>query len=211
MRLVGSYDGKAQTTTIAFESNCHTDGFPLVERAIFYNADFDLSSPAFQLAGAILFGAFCGESLEFNGPRLSLDMAAAFQVMLPQVRAAAPVDPLRRDLFTSRGEVHCSEASEDATTAGITLRTGSTQLSSVTWSGDFAGKTGASPNLTRGAVFTNAMLIAGDPGLVSIAIGLLYGGNRIGRLHVQGAAGTPRLAAIKAALLAVGVELTSIA
>jgi hypothetical protein len=206
MRLTGSYDGKAQTTTIAFESNCHTDGFPLVDRAIFYNADFDLSSPAFSLAGAILFGAFCGESIEFNGPRLSLDMVVALQILLPQLRAVAPVDGLRRDLLKSGEEVYCAEAGAPAA-SGIELRTGAVQLSSTTWSGDFAGMRGALPNLSRGAIFTNAFLVVGDSSVVSIATGLLFGGSRIGRLHVQDESVSPRLGAIRAALFSVGVEL----
>jgi hypothetical protein len=210
MRLVGTYDGKAQTTTIAFESNCHTDGYPLVDRAIFYNADFDLSSPALPLAGAILFGAFCGESLEFNGPRLSLDVAAALQILLPHLRAVTPIDPLKRDLFMSGGEVHCAEAGARAA-EDIQLRAGSTQLSRVTWSGDFTAPKGGTPNLSRGTVFTNAPLVARDAGLVSIAIGLMFGGSRIGRLHVQDGDSITRWPAIKAALLSVGVELCTIA
>lgn len=209
MRLVSSYDGKAQTTTIAFETNCYTDGFPLIDRAIFYNSDFDMSSPAVPLAGAILFGAFCGESIEFNGPRLSLDVASALQILLPHLRSVAPVDGMKRDLFTQGVEVHCAEAGRQAP-AEVELRTGAVHLSSVSWSGDFAATRGVPPNLKRGAVFTNAILVAGDNGLVSIATGLLYGGSRIGRLHVQEGDVIPRLDAIKAALFSVGVELCTI-
>ena len=64
MRLTGVHDSEIHTVRIDFETNCHTDGIPLVDKAIFYNVDFDLDSPAFPLAAALLFRRYCGEYLK---------------------------------------------------------------------------------------------------------------------------------------------------
>lgn len=201
MRLSVTHDEATETTSICFASNCHTDAVPLVDRAIFYNAAFDVTSPAAALAGAVLFADYCGESLEFDGLSVSLDLVAGLQRMLPQVRAVTPVDSMRRDLFRPGIEIACAEAGRDGM-GRIALRGGSVQLSRLSWSGDFP----VSPPEERGAIFTNAMLVAQSSTRVSIAMALLAAGNGASRLHVE-AGPDEDFSSVVAGLRMVGVEL----
>jgi len=206
MRFVVTVDADTRCTAIDIAGNCFTDTLPLVQRVIFYNAEFNDAGPEMALAAAVLTRRYCGELFEMVGLKLPIDVAEAIRTLIPRATGVFPVDGTDCALSTGEQSIVFIEASQPRLPVpGPVLQ--------IEWSGDFVDPaTRRCGDFRYGRYLTNAALLA-DHVEVSIAIGLLEAGMKCGRPHVPLPRGVPsaRYAEIVAALRLVAIDLHLVA
>jgi hypothetical protein len=206
MRIKARYDQVQETILVTATGNCHTDAVPLVSELTIANARFDLKCSAFHLGCAILLRDYCGEVIEFEGAVVGPDFGEAIRMALRAPATVNAVDGLERSLTLGQVDVACFPARHRDIDWPIDAEV---PLVVANWSGDFVPPGGRrATEQVIGRYFTNAGLIA-DETTVSIALGLMAGGNRLRRLLVPVPRGTSTKAydALVGSLAVAGIEL----
>lgn len=209
MKFEASYDPVLGETRVELASNCYTDALPMLPVIIFRQQDIDLKSQSLPLAVAILTARYCGEVFEFAGTKIGVDYADAIRMVLREGANINNVDGHFRTISTGEVDVVCEKARGDRGTPVVPRLPDTIPLTRLDWSGDFVfPETRSSALHAFGQVHTNAEFFA-DQTRVSIALGLLYGRDRVRNLYVEGPAedGVGELGGIGAALATVAVDL----
>lgn len=207
MLYKASYFEPLGETRIELVANSHSDSWPMLRRLIFRKTPIDLGTQSLPLAAAILTRAYCGDVFEFAGIKIGSDYADAIRVLLPAQANVVNVDGFNRSFSTGEVDVAVNRAGKAATSES---HAGNIPLARVDWSGDFVDVTTRnSAGFAFGTVQTNAALFA-DPFSVSVAVGLLHGRDRCGKLFVSPPATDRRhYDAVSQALRIVGVTLVA--
>ena len=207
MLYKASYFEPLGETRIELVANSHSDSWPMLRRLIFRKMPIDLAAQSVPLATAILTHAYCGDVFEFAGLKIGSDYADAIRALLPAQANVINVDGFNRSFSTVEVDIAVNRAGKAATSEP---HAGSVPLARVDWSGDFVDVTTRnSAGFAFGAMQTNAALFA-DPFSVSVAVGLLYGRDRCGKLFVSPpATDRKHFEAVSEALRIVGVTLVA--
>lgn len=207
MLVKSGYNRDRNATTVWVSTNCYTDSLPLVSEIVFSGVEFDIKTNAFHLGTAVLLSEHAGEVVEYLDRKVGGDFAEAIRSVLRSHGNVAPLDTHDRALAAGEIDVACFPARYRNVSWPVTNDL--TPLQLVDWSGDFVTPgTHSTQSQAVGRIFTNAGLVA-DETLVSICIGLMHAGNRVGRLLVPLAEGVPasRYAHVVRALAIAGVTL----
>ncbi|MGV3490082.1 MAG: hypothetical protein ACO1OG_02060 [Devosia sp.] len=205
MQYKASFVEALGETQVELVSNAYSDAWPMLRRLTFRKMPIDLGSQCLPLATAILTRNYCGDVFEFEGIRIGTDYADAIRALLSPQANVINVDGFNRSFATAEVDVMVNRAGKSADQP---QHTGTAPLARVDWNGDFVDpQTRSSANFAFGAVQTNAMYFA-DPFSVSVAVGLLFGRDKTGRLIVSPpAADKKQLETIRDALRIVGITL----
>jgi len=209
MKAEARYDEVLGETRVDVASNCYTDTLPLLPAILFRQGEFDLKSQSLPLAVAILTAPYCGEVFEFAGMKIGADYADAIRLLLRPGANINTVDGHHRTISTGELDLVCDKARIDRSAPIVPRLADAVPVIRLDWSGDFVfPETRSSALHAFGQVHTNAEIFA-DETRVSIALGLLYGRDRIRNLYVQPRApeGLDGFDRIGTALARVGVEL----
>ena len=181
MLYKASYLETLGETCIDLSSNAYSDAWPMLRRLVFRKIPIDRTAQCLPLACAILTRNNCGDSFDFAGIRVGSDYAEAIRTVLGSRTNIVNVDGFNRTFSTGEVDVIVNRAGTPPASPQHQARA---PLARVDWSGDFVDpQTRSSAGFAFGAVQTNAAFFA-DPFSVSVAVGLLFGRDRCGNLHV---------------------------
>jgi hypothetical protein len=202
-----SFDAAFGETRIDVSSNCYSDAMPLLRRLCFRRLSVDLQSQSLALALAVLAGRYCGEIFEVTGVRVGGDYAQAIRRLISfEESNVAHVDGMKRSLAT--GELDVAVARASLSSVGLEAQ-GGVPLARIDWSGDFVdARTRTSQGFVYGGVQTNAAYFASSL-RVSIAVGILFGRDRMRELAVvlDDNDNRSEIGALASALRTTGIEL----
>lgn len=184
MRFVPGVDGELGETRIEVVSNCYTDALPLLRHLRLRGTEIDLKTQSLPLACAVLMRRYCGDQFEYQGLKIGGDSAEAIGTVLARPVGIANVDGINRTISTGEIDILCRPAADFEAESALARPGGTTPVAAIDWSGDFVDRrTRRSTGFAFGRYHTNAAFFA-DEVLVSIAIGLIHGRDRVRTLHV---------------------------
>lgn len=205
MHYKASYDATLGETQVDLTSNNYSDAWPMLRRLVFRKMPIDLAAQCLPLAVAILTRSYCGDVFDFAGIKIGSDYADAIRTLLGPQANIVNVDGFNRTFSTAEVDIMVDRAGK---AANPPQHSGTAPLARIDWSGDFVdANTRSSAGFAFGAVQTNAAFFA-DPFSVSVAVGLLFGRDRCGKLLVaQPAADRRQYEAVRELLRIVGITL----
>jgi len=155
--------------------NCHGDSKPLIDILHFDRLHQKVSPDTAALVGAVLASRWCGDVLELQAMKISVDFGDAIRLLAPDARFVSPIDGYRRQLCEGRLDLMVAPA-KFAAMVLATERQDDGLARLVTWGGEFVDQHDHnSAGYIAGEISTNANLLVPD-WEVSVCLGLLVGG-----------------------------------